>query len=908
MSSVEPLLTTKFYIPKPRDDLIPRPRLIECLDTGLHGVVTIVSAPAGYGKTTLVSSWAGQTEYPVIWLSLDENDNDLTRFLTYLVSTIQQIDTAIGDDVLTALDSTQTPQSEILLTLLINGIAARVKQFTLVFDDCHLISNNEIFEAIELLIKYKPIEMHLMLIGRVDPLISLSRLRVGGQLTEIRSGDLRFTKMEATAFLNDFMKLDLSIDDIIALEMRTEGWIAGLQLAGLSLQERDDKHEFILTFSGLHRHLIDYLVDEVLSRQPEKIRSFLCQSSILDRLNASLCDATLDISSSRQILQEIEGTNLFLIPMDDEGRWFRYHHLFGDFLKLCLQDGQSNLIPGLHHRAAGWYEAHGYDSEAFNHLLLAENFAEATRFVEQKARKLLESSELAQLMNWVSALPVEHLRGHPRLSIYHTWALRLSGSQYDVVENKIQEIESVLETSPVNLSILDLGKIYSQPEDELRNLKAHLLALRAFQGIYSENNSRAIELAAEAKAHQPDEKFVLGSLGFALGWAYRLSGDVLAAYQEFRESSTISNESGNTYMAVTTLCRAAYGLVLMGRLHEAEQVFTEALDLTFRNGGRQIPVAGYAYVYLGGLNFEWNNLESAKRYVLDGIQLCERVGYIMDQAVGYCYLARINLAQGDIDSAQDACQSAKELSQLMKDYLYVRRWVEDCQVRLWATQGNFESLERWVQTCGLSLEDTPNFKRDMDHIILARAFVELAQYRPASSYLEDALTLLSKLQMMAEDAKWNGKLIEILILQAMALQIAMREEQALHALNKAISLAQPEGYIRTFVDEGLPMGLLLETLLKNGADNDYAQKLYATFEFNRTADHVLSTQSMIEPLSSRELDVMSMLATELSGPEIANEMSIALSTLRFHTRNIYGKLQVNNRRTAVRKARDLDLI
>jgi LuxR family maltose regulon positive regulatory protein len=346
----------------------------------------------------------------------------------------------------------------------------------------------------------------------------------------------------------------------------------------------------------------------------------------------------------------------------------------------------------------------------------------------------------------------------------------------------------------------------------------------------------------------------------------------------------------------------------MGRLHEAEQVFIEALDLTFRNDGRQIPVAGYAYVYLGGLNFEWNNFESAKRYVLDGIQLCERVGYIMDQAVGYCYLARINLAEGDIDSAQDACQSAKELSQLMKDYLYVRRWVEDCQVRLWVAQGNFESLERWVQTCGLSLEDTPNFKRDMDHIILARALVELAQYRPASSYLEDALTLLSKLQMIAEDAKWNGKLIEILVLQAMALQIAMREEQALHALNKAISLAQPEGYIRTFVDEGLPMGLLLETLLKNGADNDYAQELYATFELNRTADHVLSTQSMIEPLSSRELDVMSMLSTELSGPEIAKEMSIALSTLRFHTRNIYGKLQVNNRRTAVRKARDLDLI
>jgi LuxR family maltose regulon positive regulatory protein len=874
----------------------------------MSGTVTIVSAPAGYGKTTLASAWTIQTEDPVIWLSFDENDNDLARFLTYLVTAIQQIDEKIGSDVLAALDSTQPPQTEILLTLLINGIAANVKPFILVLDDCHLISNLEVYEALDFLINHKPNEMHVIFIGRVDPLIALSRLRAEGRLTEIRSADLRFSKMEATAFLNDYMDLDLSIEDITTLEERTEGWIAGLQLVGLSLQDRDDKHEFIQSFSGGHRHLIDYLVEEVLSRQPVEIRSFLCRSSILDRLNPSLCDATLDISNSRQILLEIEGTNLFLIPLDDERRWFRYHHLFADFLKLCLQNDEAELVSALHLRAASWYEANGYDSEALEHFRSAGEFEEATRFVEQNALTLLGKSELAQLMQWIAVLPEENVHQHPRLHLYHIWALRLSGSQYDVVENEIIKVDAVLEKSSGNLSILAQGSLYSDLDNELRNLRAHLFALRAFQGIYSENLSKAINMADRGRALKPDEKFVIAGLGFALGWANRFAGDLAAAFKEFRRASAISKDSGNIYMAVSTLCRAAYGLVLSGKLHEAERVLNDALEYAHLEGGKKAPVAGYAYVYLGGIYYEKNDLETAKQYVLEGIQLCERVGYVMDQVVGYSFLARINLAEGDVDSARDSCQSAHELSQLMKDYLYVHRWVEDCQVRLWAAQGNFESLERWVNSTDLRLEDTPNFKRDIDHIILARALLVLSQYRSSSHSLEDILILLSTLEATAEKAKWYGKLIEILVLQAMALQSAKKEDEAFSSLEKAISLARLEDYTRSFVDEGLPMGLLLERLLQNDKENYYAHKLYSTFDIYQTNDRFISNRGMIEPLSSRELEVMSMLTTDLSGPEIADEMSIALSTLRFHTRNIYGKLQVNNRKAAVRKARDLDLI
>jgi LuxR family maltose regulon positive regulatory protein len=878
------------------------------MNLGLKGKVTLVSAPAGYGKTTLVSTWAQQVEQRVIWLSLDENDNDLARFLQYLVATIQQVDQDIGVNVLDALDSPQSPQAAILITLLINGITATGKRFILILDDIHEITNLEVFESLDFLIDHQPREMHIVFCGRVDPLISLSRLRVGRQLSEIRSTDLRFSKLETTALLNDSMNLDLSMDEIVVLEKRTEGWIAGLQLAGLSLQQREDKHEFIVAFSRVHQHLFDYLIDEVISHQSNEIRAFLCQTSIFDRLNTSLCNSTLEITNSKEILQDLIDANLFLIPLNEEQSWFRYHPLFKDFLELCLREDQPDQISALHRRAAIWFEQNGYDSEAFIHLISAEEFADAARLIERKAKGMLERSELAGLIKLVDTLPEENVRQHPRLGIYQTWAMRLSGSQYDVVESRIGDLEKDLDDWMSGRKQFELSGLYTQPEDEFRNLRTHLLALRTFQGIYSENLSRAIEMAEEANKYRPDEKFVLSGLAFALGWAYRLSGDLSAAYRSFRESSAISVESGNTYMAVSTLCRAAYGQVLGGQLYEGEKDFKESLQLAHGENGRQFPVAGYAHVFLSGINYEWNEIEVAKQYALEGIQLCERVGLIFDQVIGYSYLTRIYLAEGDIENAQDASQTAIELSQVMKDYVYTRRWAEDCQVRLWVALDDYESLERWIRTVDLKIEEPPNFKRDIDHIILARAMVAITRFKPASSYLRDAIKLLRNLEKMAEEANWNGKLIEILVLQGKALLIAEREDQALSAIVKALSLAVPEDYLRTFVDEGRSMEFLLKKIPPNDKYYDYAQKLLAEFDIDQSSDLDTGSTALIEPLSSRELDVLSMLATEMSGPEIAKEMNIALSTLRFHTRNIYGKLAVNNRRSAVRLAKEEQLI
>jgi LuxR family maltose regulon positive regulatory protein len=912
MPKIDQLIQTKFYIPPPHQDIVPRSRLIERLNTGLHRKLSLVSAPAGFGKTTLVSSWIHQYERPVAWISLDENDNDLRVFFTYFIAALQRIDLNIGVNILNTIQASQTLQVSSLLTMLVNEIDAIEEEIVLVLDDYHRISNQAVHDTLDFLIEHMPARMHLVISGRVDPNISQSRLRVNRQMNEIRSNDLRFTEAEASIFLNELMDLNLLPSDIAALEKRTEGWIAGLQLAALSLQGRKDKHEFVSDFSGSHRYIIDYLVEEVLSRQPEEILTFLCQTSILDRLSAPLCDATLDISTSYEILQQIEESNLFLIPLDEHREWYRYHHLFDDFLKQCLLESDSKKIPELHIRAAGWYEREGFIPEALEHYLKAKNFSSAASLVEQHAKELLEHSQLATLMSWVNLLPDEHVLSHPWICIYHAWALRLSGRPFDVVESRLQDAEKVLEKQGWSLSKISPTEKSILNDEQARRLMGHITTIRAFQALFRDDIPHVLDLAHQALEYQPDGTFLSSNIAFALGWAYRFSGDLEASRQAFIETSNTSLESGNFYSAVATKCRAAYGDVLAGRLHQAMESLREAVQIANIENGKQLPVAGYAYVYMGGVYREWNNLEAATQYSLDGIELCERVGYIMDQAVGYATLSCVKLAQKDWEAAQDALQKAEFLSQKMKTYVYVRRWVENCQIRLWDAQGNLNAIDAWIRESGLSVADELTFLRDIEHIILARALVVLGQANPESQYLDDALTLLTQLQEMTLSAGYFGKAIEVLVLQALALQAKDKDDTALKVLEQALSLAEPQGYVRTFVDEGPPMATLLRQAAAQGISMRYASRLLGTLESElqdeKSEEEVMPASRMIEPLSKREFEVLKMLATELSGPEIASEMHIALTTLRFHTRNIYGKLEVNNRRSAVRKAQEFNLI
>jgi LuxR family maltose regulon positive regulatory protein len=898
------ILATKLYIPPLPSNLVPRPRLIEKLNQGLKDKLILISAPAGFGKTTLLSECVNKCGIPVAWLSLDVSDNHLARFLTYLIAAIQTIEPNLGESASTNLQSPQPP-IDAVLTSLINEIAANARDdLVLVIDDYHNIESQEIDQAVTYFLEHMPLRMHLVISGRTDPSLPLPRLRSRGQMTEIRVDDLRFTPEEVVSFLEQGMGLDISSTNVAALETRTEGWIAGLQMAALSMQglERpEDITQFVHKFSGSHRFIMDYLTDEVLQQRPEGTRDFLLQTSILKRLSAPLCQAVTGMENSQAILETLEGVNLFLIPLDDERLWYRYHHLFDDLLQKRLKLLQPEIVPTLNHRAADWYRKNGWTTEALDHLLAAGDFPGAAELVEQNAKALLERSELTTLMNWVGALPETNVRDRPWLCVYHAWALRLSGAPFVAVQSQLEAAQA------------GISKEQRRSRHQFEKLQGHILALQAFQHLYMEDIPTVLELTQSAQGYDIEENFVLASIAFARGWALRFSGDLDAAFQAFADTKKYSLASANIFMAVAATCRAAYGRVLGGQLRQAYEDLQGAINLATIEDGKQYFVAGYAYVYLGGILYEWNDLADAKRYLLEGVEYCSMVGYIMDQVVGLVTLAQIYLVWGDWDAIQDVISDAINLRDRMKSYVYVRRWVENIQVRLWRAQGAWDQLIGWIQSCGMTIHDDLAYNRDLEHVILARALLYAGGQQPESSYLKDAQALLSRLLEKAEAANWGGKVIEILVLQALVFQARGENQSALTHLMKAITRAEPEGYVRIFVDEGPPLQALLHHSSPQVTATAYVKKLMAAFEPQEILDQHRSTVQgpsppLLEPLSSRELEVLHLLAEGMTNQEIALELIIALTTAKKHVSNIIGKLGVTNRTQAVARARELNLI
>ena len=675
---------------------------------------------------------------------------------------------------------------------------------------------------------------------------------------------------------------------------------------------------FISAFAGDDRHIVDYLVDEVLSPCPEDTEEFLLQTSILDRMTGALCDAVTGGEGSQEMLERLERDSLFIVPLDNIRSWYRYHHLFADVLRRRLNQMSPESVDTLHHRAAGWYEHNGFIAEAVGHALEGDDLEEAARIIEQSAMKMIERSELATLLRWVDALPDDLARSRPWLCVSYAWALRLTGGQDAAIEARLQDAEGALDRRP---RLLSLGKEPAVPEGEARRLLGHIAAIRAYQALYREEIPRVMELSRQALEYEPHESFVRASSALALGWGSRFSGDLAAASQAFRDSAAASLASGNTYMAVAATCRLGYTQVLGGQLHRAVETCQEALHMSTGEDGRHLPVAGYAHVYLGGVYREWSDLERAASHLVTGIDLCGQVGYIVDQAIGYVTLARVKQAHRDQDGARDALQNAERLSRRMTGYLYLRRWVEDCQVRLWLAQGNPAAATRWAQESGLSVDDELNFMRELEHIILARVLVAQGVEQPGASYLADALRLLARLLTTAETAGWVGKAIEILVLQAVALQAQVDAGHSLVALDQALTLAEPEGYIRTFLDEGPPLARLLLEAAARGVAPDYTRKLLAAFETETKGTYrertiepappsvaLGSSAPLVEPLSERELEVLQLIAQGLTNQEVATRLFLSLHTVKVHTRNIYGKLGVNSRTQAVAKARTLGIL
>jgi len=922
------ILTTKLYIPQLPSNIVSRPRLNEKLDKGIQRRLTLISAPAGYGKTTLLSDYVNQCGLPVAWLSLDEGDNDVKRFLIYVISALQTVEPDFGAGILSLLESPQSAPFETILTDLINEISKTLGQFILVLDDYHRIESGEIDQALLFILDHMPPQMRLMISSRTDPSLPLSSLRARGHLTEMREKDLRFTIEEARTFLESTMGIHISTENVDALEIRTEGWITGLQLAAVSMQELDDPEEisrFVDNFSSSHRFILDYLMDEVLQQRPEGTREFLLQTSILNRLNAPLCQTVTEVENSQDILESLEAANLFLIPLDNERYWYRYHHLFEDMLQKRLDLFQPEIVPELHLRAAGWYRQNGWIRLALDHLLAAGDYSGAADLVQQNARTLLERSQLATLMTWVEALPEAQVRERPWLCVYHTWALRLSGARFDIVESRLRESEASIE----NFAEIQKEKASSEDvasfEAVIEKLNWHISGLRAFQHLYKEEIHRVLELTQPTQFEDFEENFVLGAIAFARGWALRFSGDLKSAYQTFEDSKKFSLASGNVFLAVGGSCRSAYGHVLGGELQQAYDDFQEAADLAKVRDGKQYPVAGYAYVYMGTILYEWNILEKAKQYLLEGIELCAQVGFIFDQVTGLASLALVHKALGNWEAAQDALEKAEDLRQQMKYYLYVRRWVENVQVRLWRAQNAWDRIDHWIQTCGLKIDDVLDYNRDMEHTILARALVYSAVNQARGSEIRDALRLLSRLLELADSANWTGKAIEILVLQALAFQALGDERAALLHLEKALTYAEPEDYIRTFIDEGEAMHSLMrdfrtrlagQTDTKARSIGGYVDSLLAEFEREKRDELpqyevegvIDESQAIVELLTAREQAVLRLMAEGATNQEIAVELVIALSTAKKHVSNIIGKLGVTNRTQAVSRARELKLL
>jgi len=889
---IVPILQTKLHPPVGRANLVSRLRLINKLNDGIGGKLTLICAPAGFGKTTLLSDWIRSTKRPAAWLALEASDSDIAQFLNYVVAALQQVEQDIGSDVQAALARPQIPPPDALLTRLINEIAAIEKELVLILDDYHVIEDPSIHEALAFLISHLPSNMHLIIAGRIDPPIPIARLRAQGLMTEIRSSDLRFTDKETKGFLNDLMDLGLSDTDIAALEGRIEGWIAGLQLAAFSLESSHEKHAFVTAFSGSHRHVMDYLVDEVLSHQPEEMQTFLHRTSIIGRLCAPLCNFVLGISNSQEFLQQLETNNLFLMPLDNERIWYRYHQLFAESLRQRLEEKESESVAGLHRRAAAWYRKEGFVDEAMSHAVAAQDLELATAIVEEVAVRLLTESKLSTILDLAGQLPDELVAAHPLIGAPLAWALLLSGH--------FERVELLLDAAESRLAE-DTKEDLSDDSSVLGLVKG----CRSFWELGQDNYGEAMRLAEEALEFIHEENLMARSaLSLSMGFSHLWLGNVSQSISFLEEAYEASKKSDNYYVALTAIALLADLQAKKGHLEEASTIFRNAVQLGDEwSHGWPIPATGYSYVGLGRVLYEWNLLEEAAVQIEKSIELGEQAGESGIIHQGYLALMRLRKAQDNIPAALGLLERVERYAEKTHGpreepaVLSLKAW-------FWLASDNPDEAIRWASDREKGFENRMVYLDTFENLTLVRALA-------AGGNLSRALALLDALQSYAEKEGLKGYLIEILVLRSLVLQRQGDVAQAIAQLEIALALAEPEGYIRTFLDEGEPMVALLGKVASHGESPAYAKKLLQAAKGHaaRPSSGVAGpTQLLVEPLTERELDVLRLINEGLKYQEIASRLFVSLNTVRTHTKNIYRKLDVNGRMEAVNKAKELDLL
>ncbi len=930
------ILATKLYIPPARPELVPRPQLSQRLDEGLQGKLILISAPAGFGKTTMVSAWLsermsasreGRTQsvkdekgnfhpsreafilqpFKAAWLSLEKEDNDPARFLAYFIAALQQIAPEIGREAQRTFLSAQRPSPEAFLTALINELVAVPTNFVLILDDYHVIEARSIHDILTYLLDHLPSQMHLVICSRIDPPLPLSRLRARGQLAEIRSADLKFREAEAALFLNRVMGLSLAEDQIAALEARTEGWIAGLQLAALSMQGRQDVAGFVAAFTGNQRYILDYLVEEVLQGQPELIQQFLLETSILDRLNGSLCDVVTGQANSQALLERLERANLFIIPLDEARQWYRYHHLFADFLCHRLKVGDDDVgqqegkrVAELHRRASAWYAAHHLTAKAIDHALAAGDFEPASRLIEQVAQDLLMRGQVITLHNWLEALPDELVRNRLPLCLAHAWTLLLVTAHLAATEQRLQEAEAALPAAGATAE-----------------MSGEITALRAIMAVARGDLAGAAQFSRQIQVFPVQENsFSRGVMVLVQGFLPILNGDVVEADQACAEMIRVGRETGNFLITMIAMSQQIDLQVVRGHLHQAAQTCRQMMQMAADDEDQPLPIAIIVYPGLSQVLYEWNELETAASHLLEGITLSRQWGDVaaLDQ---YLALARVRQAQGDTAGAWAAIQQVESFTQrvALDDMM-----LNICRAWLEVKQGHPDRAARWMKPY-----ESPEARaalpvypvRDRVELIMAR--IMMAQGRPG-----EALAGLVSLAQEAQKMGRVSRLIEALALQAVVYQTQGDPEPGLAALAQALALAEPAGYVRTFIDAGAPLAELLAILKvqQPAAGQAYVDKLLSAF----TAEKCLNTPAapapgsafwpgpasptpaLVEPLSERELEVLRLIAAGLSNQAIAQVLTVTVHTVKTHTKHIFNKLDVQSRTQAVARARALDLL
>ncbi|MGH2495468.1 MAG: LuxR C-terminal-related transcriptional regulator [Ktedonobacteraceae bacterium] len=879
-----PILATKLYIPRLRPEVVIRPRLLERLNEGLYHNLTLIAAPAGFGKTTLVSAWVAGCDRQVAWLSLDKGDSGPILFLTYLVAALQTIAPTIGVSVLGILQSPQPPPIESILTALLNEITTIPGPFVLVLDDYHVIDAKPIDHALTFLLDHLPPQIHLVIVTREDPQLPLARLRARDKLTELRAADLRFTPSEAAEFLNQGMGLNLSEEDIARLSTRTEGWIAGLQLAALSMKGQQDAASFIASFTGSHHFVLDYLVEEVLQQQPESIQTFLLRTSILDRLCGPLCDAVLlnPTVSGQETLEYIERANLFLVPLDNERRWYRYHHLFADLLRQRLQQSTASStrnerggVAEFHRRASLWYEDNGLYIEAFHHAAAAHDVERAERLIERAGMPLHFRGVVAPVLNWLELLPRTVLDARPSLWIMYAWALMYAG-QITAVEQKLQAAEAALQGIA--------------PDDSTQDLVGRIASMRATLAVMQHDVETIITQSRRALEYlYPDNLPVRTAATWTLGYASQLQGDRAAASQAYTEVIATGKSSGDSIYIIAAT-------VNLGQLQEADnqlplatRTYQRVLQLA---GDPPQPIACEAYIGLARITYQWNDLDTAQQYGQQCLQLMRQMDSVDTFASYEVFLARLKLARGDVSGAVAVLDEA-EAFVCQHSFVFRMPEVAAAQVLVLLHQGHLTAAAHLAQA-----HDLP----------ISQARVHLAQGDPLT-----ALAVLGPWRRQVEAKGWADERLQVMLLQAVAHYALGEKDKAVQLLDDALALAAPGGFIRLFVDEGPPMAHLLSEAQVRGMLPDYTGKLLAVLEAEGQERENASSlpppaQPLIEPLSSRELEVLHLMAQGLSNQEICERLFLALSTVKGHNRNIFGKLQVQRRTEAVAHARELGLL